>query len=85
MSETKGNLSVSVKSSDLPDREIDYEYIVRAIKSHDALLAACKKLEWSERDSFYNPRCPDCDNLKKHGHDDKCELKAAIALAEKGA
>ena len=47
------------------------------------LAEACVNLEWIDRDSFFNPRCPDCCGLEKQGHMDDCKLFAALSEAKK--
>jgi len=93
-----GLMLLSIEASDLPDREIDYAYIIRAIKSHDALLEACKKISSMafmcagplEACAYQGPptkkwvrdEAPKLEARKK-ALDECAEIvKAAIALAE---
>ena len=68
-----------------PDAEAqdNAEFICKAVNCHADLLEACKKTEWVVMDKLARFRCPVCMNSQKNGHRQDCELKQAIAKAEK--
>ncbi len=58
----------------------DAELIVRAVNSHDDLVAALEAVEWS-RDAILDI-CPDCGWFAMDGHADYCQLDAALKMAK---
>jgi len=62
----------------------DMAFIVRAVNSHSALLAALKAVEWVRHGCEYetNSWCPQCERTEHNGHAPDCLLAKAIAQAE---
>ena len=79
-----GNIVIArFDRSDKPEwNKANAEFIVKAVNSHDDLLAACKETEWVAMDSLAKWRCPSCMNSKKNGHRHDCKKGQAIAKAE---
>lgn len=57
--------------------EADAEFIVRAVNSHDDLLAALEGAQWGTEEL-----CPSCGAFSQDGHGNDCGLASAIAKAK---
>jgi len=58
-------------------------FIVRAVNSHAALVAALRAVEWGAADGYGDPRCPSC-GVRQFGnsHAPDCQLDKALRAAE---
>ena len=83
MSKTKhttDTMLLSIIASDLPNREIDYNYIVHAIRSHDALVAALEAWRLFDSESSDKHPCPDL--MLRGKYRDQARKLTDVALAE---
>jgi len=65
--------------------EANAAFIVRAVNSHSALLAALRTVEWAAEGyaaEGLHPACPACRAWQSRGHTPDCQLAKALRDAE---
>jgi hypothetical protein len=64
--------------------EANAAFIVRAVNSHEALVAALKSVEWVwfDNDNKWRRLCPHCKRWDGDGHAPDCQLDTALRAAE---
>lgn len=61
---------------------MDRELLEANLIALSAALAHLTRFEW-RFNGHGDQECPDCRHVRKHGHDQRCELDAALAAVKK--
>ena len=67
----------TVQVSNMPAWEANGELIVKAVNSHDALVEVVEAVEWSFQNG--DSDCRLCGGMPTTGHEENCQLAAALA------